>query len=46
MAVTQGPIFAKAFDDKVTSAAWKSKPSWFIVAENDRADPVAPIGLE
>src|ERR1700737_753390 len=28
-----------AFDDKVTSAAWKSKPSWFIVAENDRDDP-------
>ena len=32
-------IFAKAFDDKVTSAAGKSKPSWFIVAENDRDDP-------
>jgi pimeloyl-ACP methyl ester carboxylesterase len=36
MAVTQGPVFAKAFDEKVTSAAWKTKPSWFIVAENDR----------
>jgi pimeloyl-ACP methyl ester carboxylesterase len=36
MAVTQGPIFAKAFDEKVTKAAWKLKPSWFIVAENDR----------
>ena len=36
MAVTQGPIFAKAFEDKVTSAAWKNKPSWFIVAKNDR----------
>jgi len=36
MAVTQGPIFAKAFDEKLTKAAWKSKPSWFIVAENDR----------
>jgi pimeloyl-ACP methyl ester carboxylesterase len=34
--VTQGPIFGKAFDEKVTSAAWKSKPSWFIVATKDR----------
>jgi len=32
----QGPIFAKTFDEKVTNAAWKSKPSWFIVAEKDR----------
>ena len=36
MAVTQGPIFAKAFGEKVTNAAWKSRPSWFIVAANDR----------
>ncbi len=27
MAVTQGPIFAKAFEDKVTNAAWKDKPT-------------------
>jgi pimeloyl-ACP methyl ester carboxylesterase len=39
MAVTQGPIFAKAFDENVTKAAWKTKPSWFIVAENDRMIP-------
>jgi len=31
-----GPIFGKAFDEKVTNAAWKIKPSWFIVAEKDR----------
>jgi pimeloyl-ACP methyl ester carboxylesterase len=36
MAVTQGPISGKAFDEKVSNAAWKSKPSWFIVAEKDR----------
>ena len=36
MAVTQGPIFSKTFDEKVRNAAWKSKPSWFIVAEKDR----------
>jgi len=27
---TQGPIFAKAFDGKVTNAASKNKPSWFV----------------
>ena len=36
MAVTQGPIFGKNFDEKVSNAAWKSKPSWYIVAEKDR----------
>jgi len=36
MAVTQGPILGKAFDEKVTKAAWQNKPSWFIVAEKDR----------
>jgi pimeloyl-ACP methyl ester carboxylesterase len=36
MAVTQGPISGKTFDEKVANAAWKSKPSWFIVAEKDR----------
>jgi pimeloyl-ACP methyl ester carboxylesterase len=36
MAVTQGPISAKSFEEKVTTAAWKKKPSWFIVAEKDR----------
>ena len=36
MAVTQGPIFGKSFDEKVANAAWKAKPSWYIVAEKDR----------
>jgi len=36
LAVTQGPIAAKSFDEPVTNVAWKSKPSWFIVAANDR----------
>jgi pimeloyl-ACP methyl ester carboxylesterase len=36
MAVTQGPIFGKTFDEKVANGAWKSKPSWYIVAEKDR----------
>jgi pimeloyl-ACP methyl ester carboxylesterase len=36
MSVVQGPIRAAAFDEKVTVAAWTSKPSWFIVADQDR----------
>ena len=36
MASTQGPIFGKAFDEKVTAVAWKTKRSWYIVAEKDR----------
>jgi len=35
MAATQGPIFGKAFDEKVTAVSWKTKPSWYIVAEKD-----------
>jgi len=40
LAAAQGPINASAFEAKVSSVAWKSKPSWFIVAKQDRAiDP-------
>ena len=36
MTATQGPIQAKAFADKVSNAAWTTKPSWFIVSTRDR----------
>ena len=36
VAATQGPWFAGCADDKVTQAAWRSKPSWFVVTEKDR----------
>jgi pimeloyl-ACP methyl ester carboxylesterase len=36
MAATQGPIAGKAFEEKVSAAAWKTKPSWYVVAEKDR----------
>ena len=36
MAATQGPIQAKAFSDKVSTVAWKAKPSWYIVSSRDR----------
>ena len=35
MTATQGPINGKAFEQKVTVAAWKTKPSWFIVSSKD-----------
>ncbi|WP_137923409.1 alpha/beta hydrolase [Cupriavidus sp. 2SB] len=41
MAATQGPIQAKAFGEKTTVAAWTTRPSWFIVSENDRMIPPA-----
>lgn len=36
MAATQGPIQGKAFGEKLTLAAWKTKPNYYIVAANDR----------
>jgi predicted alpha/beta hydrolase family esterase len=33
---TQGPTAAAALGAKETDAAWKTKPTWFIVASNDR----------
>jgi pimeloyl-ACP methyl ester carboxylesterase len=43
MESVQGPLSAVAFGDKNTQAAWKTKPSWYIVAQNDR---VIPVDLE
>lgn len=36
---TQGAPDANLFSEKIERAAWKSKPSWYIVAKNDRAVP-------
>ena len=35
IAVTQGAIRGTNFDEAVSVAAWESKPSWYIVAEQD-----------
>jgi pimeloyl-ACP methyl ester carboxylesterase len=37
MAVSQVPISADSFTHKVTSPAWKSKPTWYMVATADRS---------
>ncbi len=36
LAATQGPWSATAFGAPITNPAWKTKPTWFVVAENDR----------
>jgi len=36
LTATQGPTAAADFGAKVVNAAWKSKPSWYVVAGNDR----------
>lgn len=36
IAATQGPVRGANFDQKVTVAAWTTKPSWYIVAAKDR----------
>ncbi len=37
----QGPIAARCFTDQISTAAWRNKPSWYIVATNDRTIPPA-----
>src|SRR6266850_1892014 len=40
LAATQTPIATSAFGAKVSNVAWKTKPSWYIVAGKDQA--IAP----
>jgi pimeloyl-ACP methyl ester carboxylesterase len=35
MTATQGPVRGKNFEQKVAAAAWKNKPTWYIVSEHD-----------
>jgi pimeloyl-ACP methyl ester carboxylesterase len=37
---TQRPINVKCIQEKAARPLWKDKPSWFLVAENDRMIPV------
>ena len=36
---TQGPTASAVFGATVTTAAWKTKPCWSVIASNDRAVP-------
>jgi pimeloyl-ACP methyl ester carboxylesterase len=35
----QRPISMRAFDDVMGEPAWKSQPTWYLVAQNDEALP-------
>ena len=39
LAATQRPINVKCIQEKVPRPLWKDRPSWFLVAENDRMIP-------
>ena len=39
LTATQGQTSASVFGATVTTAAWRSKPSWAVIAGNDRAIP-------
>ncbi len=42
IAVSQGALRGKNLDEKLTKAAWETKPSWYIVSEKDQMiDPAA-----
>ena len=43
LAVLQPPLAASTFGDKITTAAWVSRPTWYIVSGNDR---VVSVDLE
>jgi len=39
LTATQGPTAAAVFGATITTAAWKTKPSWCVIASNDRTVP-------
>jgi pimeloyl-ACP methyl ester carboxylesterase len=41
IAATQQPVAAAAFGDKMPVVAWKTKPSWYVVAANDHM--ISPV---
>ena len=41
LAAVQPPIRASALLDRVTDAAWRTKPSWYVVTDDDRV--ISPV---
>jgi pimeloyl-ACP methyl ester carboxylesterase len=37
LTATQGPTAAAVFGAKITTSAWRTKPTWFVIASKDRA---------
>jgi pimeloyl-ACP methyl ester carboxylesterase len=44
MSAVQQPLAVSAFDDVLGVPAWKSLPSWYLVAQNDEAIPTQAQG--
>jgi pimeloyl-ACP methyl ester carboxylesterase len=36
IASTQAPIAVRSFDEKISGAAWRDRPNWYVVTTNDR----------
>ncbi|MEF9958329.1 MAG: alpha/beta hydrolase [Acinetobacter sp.] len=46
MFATQTPTNSKNFEEKVTVAAWKTKPSWYVVSQQDyMLQPAAQVAM-
>jgi pimeloyl-ACP methyl ester carboxylesterase len=46
MAATEGPIQTKAFEQKLSAAAWKTEPSWYLAADADNMmQPAFQLGM-
>jgi pimeloyl-ACP methyl ester carboxylesterase len=41
LAVVQPPLAASTFGDKITEAAWETRPNWYVVSTEDRVVSVA-----
>lgn len=41
LAATQAPVFNHVLEDRVTVAAWKTKPSWWVISGDDKIVPAA-----
>lgn len=41
MFATQGPTHSSIFETKISHAAWRDKPSWYVVGANDRT--ISPV---
>ncbi len=39
LTATQGPTVAAVFGATITTAVWRTKPSWCVIASDDRAVP-------
>lgn len=46
LAATQRPINVKCIQEKAPRPLWKDRPSWFLVAENDRMIPASTQHFE